>query len=88
MCNPRLITAAALLMVVGIIQLPTSAFALTAEIAKKCSASKAKQFPPRSIGNPAAGSAKGSGADERAFFSKCVTENEKKAAETTGQSSK
>jgi hypothetical protein len=32
----------------------------------------AKQFPPRESGNPAAGSTKGSGRDQQAFFNKCV----------------
>jgi len=32
------------------------------EVAKKCDALTAKAFPPRAIGNPAAGSAKGTGA--------------------------
>jgi len=33
---------------------------------------RAKQFPPRQIGNPAAGSAYGSGQDKREFFRRCV----------------
>lgn len=48
------------------------AFAVTAEVARKCSALMAKQFPPRESGNPAAGSTKGSGRDQQAFFNKCV----------------
>jgi hypothetical protein len=55
--------------------LPGSASAITAEVAKKCNALTAKQFPPREPGNPAAGSAKGSGRDQRAYFSKCVANN-------------
>jgi hypothetical protein len=51
---------------------PPSASAITAEVAKKCNALTAKAFPPRVVGNPAAGSAKGSGQDERAYFNKCV----------------
>lgn len=47
-------------------------FAVTAEVARKCSALLAKTFPPREPTNPAAGSAKGSGSDQRAFFEKCV----------------
>lgn len=46
--------------------------AVTAEVARKCSALTAKQFPPRERGNPAAGSTKGSGRDQQAFFNKCV----------------
>ena len=48
------------------------ALAVTAEVARKCSALMAKQFPPRESGNPAAGSTKGSGRDQQAFFNKCV----------------
>lgn len=47
--------------------------AVTAEVARKCGALLAKQFPPREPGNPAAGSAKGTGRDQQAFFNKCVT---------------
>jgi hypothetical protein len=54
---------------------PTSAQAITAEVAKKCNALSAKQFPPRQVGNPAAGSSKGSAKDEREFFKKCVANN-------------
>jgi len=46
--------------------------AVTAEVARKCQALKQQAFPPREIGNPAAGSDKGSGADQAAFFRKCV----------------
>ncbi len=49
-----------------------SAGAISVAVAKKCDALTAKAFPPRVIGNPAAGSAKGTGADERAYFKKCV----------------
>jgi hypothetical protein len=52
--------------------LPTNAEAITVEVAKKCNALVAKQFPPRELGNPAAGSAKGSGLAERNYFKKCV----------------
>jgi hypothetical protein len=51
---------------------PTNAEAITVEVAKKCNALVAKQFPPREPGNPAAGSAKGSGLAERNYFKKCV----------------
>jgi hypothetical protein len=50
-----------------------NAFALTAEVAKKCEALTAKAFPPRVPGNPAAGSLKGSSAERREYFNKCVT---------------
>jgi hypothetical protein len=44
--------------------------ATSAEVAKKCAALTAKAFPPRVAGNPAAGSAKGTG--QSAFFNNCV----------------
>jgi hypothetical protein len=49
------------------------ASAVTAEVAKKCAALTSKAYPPRVVGNPAAGSAKGTGSAERSYFSKCVT---------------
>ena len=49
-----------------------SAGAVSVEVARKCNALTAKAFPPRVVGNPAAGSAKGTGADERAYYKKCV----------------
>jgi hypothetical protein len=51
---------------------PTDASAITVEVARKCNALLAKAFPPREAGNPAAGSAKGSGQSQRDYFSKCV----------------
>jgi hypothetical protein len=48
------------------------ASAITAEVAKKCNALTARQFPPREPGNPAAGSAKGSGRARQEYFNKCV----------------
>ena len=51
---------------------PDRVSAITAEVARKCNALTAKQFPPREPGNPAAGSAKGSGRDQYAYFNKCV----------------
>lgn len=50
----------------------SSAPAITVEVARKCDAALAKAFPPRLPGNPAAGSAKGSGRDEIAFYKQCV----------------
>lgn len=57
-------------LVLGSTGIPASA--VTAELARKCSALTIKQFPPREPGNPAAGSAKGSGRDQQAYFNKCV----------------
>jgi hypothetical protein len=52
--------------------LPRSALAITADVARACNVLVAKAFPPRQPGNPAAGSAKGNGQDQRAYFQKCV----------------
>ena len=65
--------------------LPGHASALTAELARKCSALTAKQFPPREPGNPAAGSAKGSGRAQHDYFNKCVANNGKMDAETSSK---
>ncbi|MBR0715868.1 hypothetical protein JQ632_18140 [Bradyrhizobium liaoningense] len=56
---------------------PATASAITAEVARACDAAVAKAFPPRQIGNPAAGSTKGTAKDQRAYFSKCVANNGK-----------
>jgi hypothetical protein len=57
------------------IALPTGASAISVDVAKKCNAMLAKAFPPRQPGNPAAGSTKGSGLDQRNYFNKCVANN-------------
>jgi hypothetical protein len=69
MIRPKLISAA-LLFAAG--SMTNGASAITVELAKKCEALTIKAFPPRVIGNPAAGSAKGSGKDAQAYFNKCV----------------
>ncbi|WP_244607761.1 hypothetical protein [Bradyrhizobium vignae] len=56
---------------------PATASAITAEVARACDAAVAKAFPPRQIGNPAAGSAKGTAKDRREYFQKCVASNGK-----------
>jgi hypothetical protein len=70
MIRPRLISAALLFVAAG--SMTSRASAITVELAKKCEALTAKAFPPRVIGNPAAGSAKGSGKDAQAYFNKCI----------------
>jgi hypothetical protein len=45
-----------------------SASAITAQLAKKCQALTTKAFPPQVPGNPAAGSAKGTGQSQREPF--------------------
>lgn len=52
--------------------LPIEAEAIDVDVAKKCSALMAKQFPPREPGNPAAGSGKGNGQAARDYFKKCT----------------
>jgi hypothetical protein len=59
----------------------TQAHAISVEVARACDALVAKTFPPRQIGNPAAGSAKGTGKDQREFFNKCVANGGKMDAE-------
>lgn len=49
-----------------------SASAAPTAVAKKCEALAAKAYPPRVPGNPAAGLAKGTPQEERAYFNKCV----------------
>jgi hypothetical protein len=51
----------------------TSASALTAEVAKKCSALTAKAFPQSEAGNPAARSGGGTGLSQHSYFQKCVS---------------
>jgi hypothetical protein len=55
--------------------LVVTASAITVELAKKCNDLTAKAYPPRVIGNPAAGSAKGTAQDQRDYFSKCVAKD-------------
>jgi hypothetical protein len=49
-----------------------SASAITAEVAKKCSALTDKAYPPRVPGNPAAGHLNGTSQDIENYFNKCV----------------
>jgi hypothetical protein len=51
---------------------PDRAAAVTAEVARKCQALTARAYPPREPGNPAAGSAKGTGRSQKDYFDKCV----------------
>jgi hypothetical protein len=55
----RCASAFAGLIYISVAWTTNNASAVTAEVAKKCSALTAKAFPPRVIGNPAAGSAVG-----------------------------
>jgi hypothetical protein len=55
----------------------SGASAVTAELARKCSALMAKAYPPREPGNPAAGSANGNGLAAQTYYQKCLTNNGK-----------
>jgi hypothetical protein len=69
----------------------TGAFAVTAEVAKQCETLTAKAYPPREIGNPAAGSAKGTATVQRDYFRKCVANGGKvddKASEKDSKETK
>jgi hypothetical protein len=68
---------ASALLLGSFVLIPITASAITVEVAKKCNALVNKQFPPRQIGNPAAGSLKGTGKAQREFFNKCIAENGK-----------
>jgi len=70
--KPKLAGALAVLICAALASVPPGASAVTVDVAKKCSALTAKVFPPRVIGNPGAGSAKGNGLAEQAYFKKCV----------------
>jgi hypothetical protein len=64
---------AVLALICGALVAPQDlARAVTVEVAKKCEALTAKAFPPRVVGNPAAGSAKGTGRVQQAYFTKCL----------------
>jgi hypothetical protein len=56
---------------------PNRATAVSVETAKKCKILTIKAFPPREIGNPAAGSAKGTGRVQQEYFNKCVANDGK-----------
>ena len=73
-----------LTLIIAAASVPTAASAITVEIARKCDAALSKAFPPRVPGNPAAGSAAGSGAAQRVYYSKCVADAEAEASKGAG----
>ena len=77
------------LIVCGVLAAVAShgASAVTVEVAKKCTGLMSKAFPPRVVGNPAAGSAKGTPQEVREFYQKCVA-NGGNVDDTTGTQSK
>jgi hypothetical protein len=60
------------LICIAVASATNNASAVTAEVAKKCSVLAANEFPPRVIGNPAAGRARGTPQDQRDYFNSCV----------------
>lgn len=77
---------ASALLLSSFVLMPVGASAITVEVAKTCNALVNTQFPPRQIGNPAAGSAKGTGQAQRDFFNKCVANGGKMDGATQGGS--
>jgi hypothetical protein len=53
-----------------------AASAISLQVARKCDAATYKAFPPRVVGNPAAGSSNGTGRSEEYYFSRCVANAE------------
>ena len=92
----KLKIAAIVVALIGLFDVLASpnALAITAEVAKKCSALSAKAYPPRVVGNPAAGLQNGSYQDFRNYFNKCVAnggnppeqENQKQAPPSNNNS--
>jgi hypothetical protein len=78
----KLASAFAGLMCVVVASMPHGASAVAVEVAKKCSALIA--IPPRVVGNPGAGSAKGSGREEQVYFKRCVASGGKIADDDSG----
>jgi hypothetical protein len=62
----------AMLLCIAVGLTADAAAAPSAELAKKCAVLTQKAFPPRVVGNPAAGSFGGSGRSERAYFNECI----------------
>jgi hypothetical protein len=63
-----LVSAGALLIVV----FSSPAFAISADVAKKCGALQSAAFPHRIPGNPASGYTKGSASEAQAYFKECL----------------
>lgn len=70
-------SALAATIVVAVGSTTSRVSAISLEVARQCNAVTAKAFPPRVVGNPAAGSAKGDGQAERDYFKKCVAKGGK-----------
>ncbi len=70
--NLKFFTALVALIWIGLGTMTIGASAETVEVARKCAALTAEAYPPRVIGNPAAGSASGTGLAEQTYYQKCV----------------
>jgi hypothetical protein len=73
----RLVSLGAVVACIAVGSTTSGASAVTAELARKCSGLMAKAYPPREVGNPAAGSATGNGKEAQAYYQKCLTNNGK-----------
>jgi hypothetical protein len=65
-------SAFALFACFGLELMTCTAWAQTADVARKCQALSLQAYPPRVPGNPAAGSAAGTAADQRSFYERCI----------------
>ncbi len=72
LANVKLWSALIALVWIFIGPMTNRASAETVEVTKKCNALTAKAFPPRVVGNPAAGSAKGGGKVRQDYYRKCL----------------
>jgi hypothetical protein len=70
--TPNFGSARVALICIAVGTMTSSASAVTVDVAKKCAALVQHAYPPREIGNPAAGSAKGTGQAEQDYYRKCV----------------
>jgi hypothetical protein len=70
--SPRYLAIASLPVVMCLLWSRSPTAAPTAELARKCAVLTAKAFPARVVGNPASGSAKGSGRAEQDYFNDCI----------------
>jgi hypothetical protein len=81
LANLKSRSALAVLVCIAASTSASGASAVTAEVAKRCDALTANAYPPRVPGNPAAGSAKGTGPAERKYYSNCVAHGGNVSAE-------
>lgn len=63
----------------------TSASAVSVGVARKCSTLASEAFPPREVGNPAAGFLKGSARDKQGYYQRCVVNEGNMDDQSPGQ---